>query len=77
LWPGFSLADVVLAGAPGLPPVADATAAVLPAATAAVTAATATISLVRLRMRILLGFADCPKGTKQDSAWPKKFLIAA
>jgi len=28
-------------------------------------------------MRILLGFVTCPKGTKRDSGWPKKFLIAA
>src|SRR5262249_58357269 len=33
-WPGFSLADVVLAGAPGLPPVAAATPTVLPPASA-------------------------------------------
>src|SRR6266516_7380145 len=61
-WPGFSLADMVFAGAPGLPPVADATATVLPAARAAVTAAAAAIILVRLRMRILLGFVDCTQG---------------
>src|SRR5690242_16388775 len=53
---------MVLAGAPGLAPVADATAAVLPAARAAVTAAAAAIILVRLRMRILLGFVDCTQG---------------
>src|SRR5262249_60861805 len=58
-WPDVSLADVVFAGAPGLAPVADATAAVLPAARAAVTAMAAAISLVRLRMRIPLGFAAC------------------
>ena len=63
-WPGFSLADVVLAGAPGLPPVAAATAAVLPAARAAVTAAAAAIILVRLRMRILLGLVDCTQGNQ-------------
>jgi len=28
-------------------------------------------------MRILLGFVACPKGTKRDLGWPKKFLIAA
>src|SRR5207248_2896251 len=39
--PGFSLADMVFAGAPGLAPVVDATAAPLPAARAAVTAAAA------------------------------------
>jgi hypothetical protein len=60
-----------------LAPVPDATAAVLPAARAALTAAAAAIILVRLRMRILLGFVACPKGTKRDSGWPKKFLIAA
>src|SRR6266568_656260 len=63
-WPGFSLADVVCAGAPGLPPVADATAAVLSAARAAVTAAAAAIILVRLRMRILLGFVACTQGNQ-------------
>src|SRR6266568_3300041 len=66
--PGRSLADMVLAGAPGLPPVADAIAAVLPAARAVVTAAAAAIILVRLRMRILLGFVACtqrePGGTQ-------------
>ena len=75
--PGFSLADMVFAGAPGLPPVVDATAAALPAARAAVTAAAAAIILVRLRMRILLGSVACAKGTRQDSGGPKKFLIAA
>src|SRR6266568_4674186 len=62
-WPGFSLADMVFAGAPGLAPVSDATAAVLPAARAAVTAAAAII-LVRLRMRILLGFVACTQGNQ-------------
>jgi len=68
---------MVFAGAPGLPPVVDATAAALPAARAAVTAAAAAIILVLLRMRILLGFAACAKGTRRDSNRPKKFLIAA
>jgi hypothetical protein len=57
--PGFSLADVVFAGAPGLAPAADAAAAPLAAARAAVTAAAVAIILVRLRMRILLGFVAC------------------
>src|SRR5215831_333156 len=61
-WPWFSPADADLAGALGLPPVVDATAAVLPAARAAVTAAAAAIVLVRLRMRILLGFVACRRG---------------
>ena len=73
----FSLADMVLAGAPGLEPVVDATAAALPAARAAVTAAAAAIILVRLRTRILLGFVACTEGTRRDSGGPKKFLIAA
>src|SRR6202035_578576 len=54
---GFLAADTVFAWTPGLVPAVDATAAaVLPAARAAVTAAAAAIALVRLRMRILLGF---------------------
>src|SRR6266566_4763993 len=61
--PGFSLADMVFAGAPGLAPVVDATAAPLPAARAAVTAAAAII-LVRLRMRTLLGFVACTQGNQ-------------
>jgi hypothetical protein len=64
------------AGAPGLAPVVDATAAVLPAARAAVTAAAAAIVLVRLRTRILLGFVAA-EGNRLDSGRPKKFLIAA
>src|SRR5215470_6798071 len=53
--PGFSLADMVLAGAPGLAPVVDATAAALPAARAALTAAAVAIILVRWCMRTLPG----------------------
>jgi hypothetical protein len=75
--PGFSLADMGFAGAPGLAPVVDAIAAPLPAARAAVTAAAAAIILVRLRMRTLLGSVLAPKGTKRDSGRPKKFLTAA
>jgi len=75
--PGFSLADTVFAGAPGWAPVVDAAAAALPAARAALTAAAVAIILVRLRMRTLLGFVACPKGTKRDSGRPKKFLTAA
>jgi len=66
--PGFSLADTVFAWAPGLTPVVDAiAAAVLPAAIAAVTVAAAAITLVRLRMRILLGFVARTHGTRRDS----------
>ena len=43
---------------------------------AAIAAAVAII-LVRLRMRTLLGFVACPKGTKRNSGRPKKFLTAA
>jgi hypothetical protein len=49
----------------------------VPAARAAVTAAAAAIILVRLRMRILLGVAFAPKGSRRDSGGTKKFLIAA
>jgi hypothetical protein len=69
---------MAFAGMPGLAPVVDAIAAVPPAARAAVTAAAAAIILVRLRMRILLGFVWlAAKRTKRDSGWPKKFLTAA
>jgi hypothetical protein len=69
---------MVFAGAPGLPPVVEATAAALPAARAAVTVAAAAITLVRLRMRILLQIRGLhPQGTRRDSGRPKKFLIAA
>jgi hypothetical protein len=68
---------MVFAWAPGVAAVVDATAAAVPAARAALTAAAVAIILVRLRMRTLLGFVACPKGTKQDSGGPKRFLTAA
>ena len=58
-------------------PVVDAIAAPLPATRAAVTVAAAAIILVRWRMRTLLGFVACTKGSKLDSGQPKKFLTAA
>src|SRR6185437_10006006 len=82
LWPcrssaALAPADAVFAGAGGLPPAVDATAAPLPAARAAVTTAAPAIILVRLRMRILLGLWLAPKATGRDSGRPKKFLTAA
>jgi hypothetical protein len=62
---------------PGLAPVVEAIAAVLPAARAAVTAAAAAIVLVRLFMRILLGSGLAPEGSRRDLSRPKKILIAA
>jgi hypothetical protein len=74
--PGVSLADMVFARAPGLAPVVDATAAPVPPAARAAAIAAAEIILVRLRMRLLLGFVASTQGTRQDSGRPKKNLIA-
>src|SRR5262249_13846084 len=68
---------MVFAGAPGVAAVVDATAAAVPAARAALTPAAAASILVRLRMRTLLGFVACPKGTNGDSGRPKTSLTAA
>jgi hypothetical protein len=54
--PGLPLADVVFAGAPGLAPVVDATAAPLPAARAAATATAAAVILARLSIESSSGF---------------------
>ena len=70
-------AAVVFARALGVAAVVDATAAAVPAARTALTPAAAASILVRLRMRTLLGFVACPKGTKRDSGRSKKFLTAA